>query len=143
RSYLQAAAPWCSGRPGRRDGGHRGLSQPRALRPRTLPSAIFEAFRSPRYWPQSRRFCRQLSAENQPPKSLKSAKPAALVVRAEELGRAGSGHRRRRRDLERERRRGHALREAVDLAGSGTAEQLEPAAGEGERRAAADRRDLE
>ena len=38
RSFPQDAGRWCSGRPSRRDGGRRGLSQPRGRRPRTLPS---------------------------------------------------------------------------------------------------------
>src|SRR6188474_1366766 len=70
-------------------------------------------------------------------------KATALVVRPEELRGAGGGHRGRRGDLQRERRRGDDLREAVDLAGAGTAEQLEPAARERERGAAADGRHLE
>src|SRR4029079_9367493 len=75
--------------------------------------------------------------------SLGSAKAAALVMRAEELGRAGGVHRGRRGDLERERRRRHDLGEAVDVAGAGAAHQLEPAPRAGARWAAADGRPLQ
>jgi hypothetical protein len=71
------------------------------------------------------------------------AKPTAFVMSPEELRRASGRHRRRRRDLQRQRRRGDDLREAVDLAGSCAAQHLEPAAGVGEGRAAADGGDLE
>ncbi len=68
---------------------------------------------------------------------------ASLVVGLEEVLRAGGRHRRRGRDLQRERRGRHDLGEAVHLARAGAVHQAEPGAGVGERRPAADGADLE
>src|SRR6266516_4166276 len=65
------------------------------------------------------------------------------MVGAEELLRARRRHRGRGRDLERKRRRGDDLREAVDLARARAAHQGEPRARVGEGRPASDRADLE
>src|SRR5207302_9029903 len=72
-----------------------------------------------------------------------SAQAAALVVGTEELVRARSRHRRRRRDLEGESRRRNDLGKAVDLAGARTSQQRQPRTGVGERGASADGADLE
>src|SRR3989442_448499 len=72
-----------------------------------------------------------------------SSEAAALVMRAEEVLAAGGRHRRARGDLERERRGGDDLREAVDLAAAGAADRLEPVARGRERRPAADGSHLE
>ena len=76
-------------------------------------------------------------------RSSAASKAAALEVRLEEVGRAGRGHRGRRRDLQRQRRRRDDLREAVDLSGAGAIHQPQPGAGVREGRAAANRADLE
>src|SRR5690242_3029130 len=72
-----------------------------------------------------------------------SAQPAALVVHAEEVLRAGRGHRSRGADLEGKRGGGDDLREPVHLARACAADRREPVARRGKRRAAADRADLE
>src|SRR5213078_842905 len=72
-----------------------------------------------------------------------SAHAAAFEVRLEEVLRAGRGHRGRGGDLQRQRRRGHDLREAVDLARTGTVHQPEPGASVRQRRSAAHGADLE
>src|SRR5207247_9591731 len=72
-----------------------------------------------------------------------SPQAAALAVGAVEVPRPGRGHRGRGRELEGERRGRHDLRETVDLARAGAAEQLEPRARVRETRPAADGRHLE
>src|ERR687887_2135430 len=75
--------------------------------------------------------------------SRSAPQAAALEVRAEEVLGAGARHRGRRADLERERRCGHDLGEAVHGAGPAAAHQREPFARGRETGATADGADLE
>src|SRR5215213_2131517 len=96
---------------------------------RRFPPVRLASIRSQRgggWWPRAR-----------------SPQAAELVVGAEEVLRPGGRHRGRGGDLERQRRGGHDLSEAVDLPGARAAHQLEPRACVGKRRPTADRRDLQ